>query len=345
MSRNVRRGFTLVELLVVITIIGILIALLLPAVQAAREAARRAQCTNNLKQFGLALNNYHSAHNVFPPAGLDYGCGAGTEPAGKLIKNANGFLLLLPYIEQQGIFDRLDFKYCMSNHKFSPSWWTPASTASVAGDSVTSGNAAALCTRVAAFACPSDSYDDRFSTSAFYSSNSSSLPTGSYLYKTNYDFSAQIVSGFTAWSTTSPKTRMFGQNSDLRIGDIIDGTSNTVAINELTRWCGNNGGTAGNLWAVRTYYSYGSDLAMDLGGPGYQGINVWNIPPSWWSWFNPHDPIYGRAASQNAAASLHPGGENSVLADGSVRFISQNTAFIILQAISTPQGRETFDSP
>ena len=118
MDRSVRRGFTLVELLVVIAIIGILIALLLPAVQAAREAARRSHCTNNLKQLGLGLHNYHSPFNVFPPAGLDYGWGwacYGSEPAEKRVKNVNGFVMLLPFIEQSPLHQKYDFRQCASN--------------------------------------------------------------------------------------------------------------------------------------------------------------------------------------------------------------------------------------
>ncbi len=106
-----RLGFTLVELLVVIAIIGILIALLLPAVQAAREAARRSQCTNNMKQLGLALHNYHDTHQVFPPGGLEYGCssaGPNYEQPGKLVKNLNGLVLLLPYLEQMPLYDKYD---------------------------------------------------------------------------------------------------------------------------------------------------------------------------------------------------------------------------------------------
>ena len=91
-----RTAFTLVELLVVIAIIGVLVALLLPAVQSAREAARRSQCTNNLKQLSLALHNYETVHNTLPPAGID--------------SNQMGWtVLLLPFFEQQALYDQFNF--------------------------------------------------------------------------------------------------------------------------------------------------------------------------------------------------------------------------------------------
>ncbi len=115
--RVIRKGFTLVELLVVIAIIGILIALLLPAVQAAREAARRSQCSNNLKQIGLALHNYHDVHKVFPPALLNPGYATASTPANWVVPgvlNTPGWNLLLPFIEQQALANSMNFKVCFN---------------------------------------------------------------------------------------------------------------------------------------------------------------------------------------------------------------------------------------
>ncbi len=107
LARSTRRGFTLVELLVVIAIIGILVGLLLPAVQAAREAARRMQCSNNLKQLALSLHNYESSFKRYPAAGRGYGMPTNA-PRNNIIMNSNGLVSLLPYLEQTNLFNRFN---------------------------------------------------------------------------------------------------------------------------------------------------------------------------------------------------------------------------------------------
>ena len=107
------RGFTLVELLVVIAIIGVLVALLLPAVQAAREAARRMSCGNNLKQQGLALQNYHDVFKIFPPALINSGRWDST--SNLQVKNTTGWALMLPFFEQKAAYDKYNFGVCSSD--------------------------------------------------------------------------------------------------------------------------------------------------------------------------------------------------------------------------------------
>src|SRR5437899_1311540 len=111
LSRNVRRfGFTLIELLVVIAIIAVLVALLLPAVQQAREAARRSQCKNNLKQIGLALHNYHENFNMLPPSAINPGTVGSTSfiPNGG-IRNYTGYLMILPQLDQGPLYNQINF--------------------------------------------------------------------------------------------------------------------------------------------------------------------------------------------------------------------------------------------
>ena len=326
-----RSGFTLVELLVVIAIIGILIALLLPAVQAAREAARRSQCTNNLKQLGLALHNYHDTFNQFPPAGLDYGwaSAAGTyEQPNKTIKNHSGLTLLLPYIEQQAVYDQFDFNQA-SCHYIRPG----TTTKPLAGDAVTSGNAALVGTRLNAFLCPSDSGDVLASTSTAYS------PVGGSTYrgmKTNYDFSVDNANRatFDLWGHTGLSIRfMFGENSNCNFAAILDGTSNTVAMSETLRTVADGHCPA---WGYRGWVMTGIDL-------GY-GVNVTSIPASY-TWVSDKVDHNYRLRSWGTGGSLHPGGLNVCLADGSIRFVSETTPITTLTAISTISGSELVEMP
>lgn len=335
-----KRGFTLVELLVVIAIIGILVALLLPAIQAAREAARRSQCQNNVKQLGVALHNYHDTHKIFPPAGLDYGFSANmagsAEPANKLVKNLCGLALLLPYMEQQSLYSQLDFSQCFSHVGPSPQTQSNIfpSARPFAGDAVNSGNARILAERVPTLICPSDRLD-RINTpsSGVYGIKDGSGISGT---KTNYDFSVWTndLSNFSDWGTQSVVSkRLFGENSDSGINAALDGTSNTVAFCETTHWVANGEAPA---WGFRGWVMIGIDIA--------QGINLFDIPPTW-TWVADKTTIPGRLRTWGVCGSLHPAGANVCMADASVRFVSDSTDRAVLTAIATMSGSEAVTLP
>lgn len=329
------RGFTLVELLVVIAIIGILIALLLPAVQAAREAARRAQCTNKIKQVGLALHNYHDTYRMFPAAGrganqaTSAGPPATTAPPNGEKKGSNGLASLLPYMEQQAVYETLEFGACFTN-------WSGSNPGTRVGDAGTNGNAAASETEVAAFLCPSDIYANKASRSL--TGTNYGPATGFSGAKTNYDFVTDANYMFYSYKwkqrvRTTPSTeRMFGWDSDCRMADVLDGTSNTFMVGETTGYHVNGRAFA---WAYRGWVMCGVDPAY-ANSPTYGGINVWHQPWITATWQSPpFIPYKGRARSWwCAAASFHPGGCNFVMADGSVHFVSETIDFSMLVALS-----------
>jgi prepilin-type N-terminal cleavage/methylation domain-containing protein len=295
--RSRRRAFTLIELLVVIAIIAILIALLLPAVQQAREAARRTQCKNNLKQFGLALHNYLDTVKVFPP-GLLNRCTT-TYPD----QHHNGLALLLPYIDQGPLYNKWNWNGASSNNE--GSGFESGSVGTMTSDPATNGNLALVSTKLEAFLCPSDNAP-YFITNQYYVPSSSSQGTGGA--HTNYDF---VTSSSTAyynrcdyWGNLAPSSRpMFGDNSFCSMRDLTDGSSNTAMMCEMTRLVANG---RGNAWGYRGHVMVGVWF-------GENPINTWNPVTT-----------VGSTASWAYGGSLHAGGLHILLGDGAVRFISQN---------------------
>ncbi len=193
--KSTRRGFTLIELLVVIAIIGVLVSLLLPAVQQAREAARRAQCINNLKQIGIALHNYHDVVGTFPVDRY-------YSPATGLNLSYSGHAQMLPYMDQTNVFNALNFNL---------GWADPANTTSVG-------------VSLASLLCPSDS---RGNIPAGWGGNNYRMNEGTGL---PFEVGAVDVNGVNA--TLPAPNGPFFSNVSYRIADVIDGLSNTAFVSE-----------------------------------------------------------------------------------------------------------------
>ena len=306
-----RRGFTLIELLVVIAIIGVLIALLLPAVQSAREAARRSQCTNNLKQIGLGMHNYHSALNSFMPGKLD--CCWGTWKVS-----------LMPYIEQTQLYN---------------SWnWGSSTTEPTVGTLFRYGGAANTTVsrqRVMAYTCPSDTTNKPISsiTSHSYAVNYGNTGFAQQATLNGIQFlGAPFMNVSAAIGGTGG--RVFG------LQDIRDGSSNTLLAGEVIMAQGADL-RAFSWWGDAAGFT--AYLAPNATQPDVIYTTAYCKYP-----FQQNPPCTGTPTatqpSMFGARSRHPGGLNVCLADGSVRFIKNSISYFTWQAISTTQGGEVVSS-
>ena len=327
MSRR-RRAFTLIELLVVIAIIGVLIALLLPAVQSAREAARRAQCTNNLKQLGLALHNYESSHSMLPPAGC-FNPGL-LAPMPSYSVQAR----LLPFVEQSTLHNALNYDIPFGIQ----------------------GTIAQ--TRVAMLICPSE-VNDR------------PKPTATI---THYPLSYGVSVG--TWLVWDPTTRQwgdgaFGINATNRLSSITDGLSNTIAMSEVKAYqpalhdgglptgvgvpppvspneLGAYPGTFSPEWSHTEWVSghilhsgMSSAFAPNTVVPYTDSGRLYDI-----------DFTSSRLGTSDTkqtylvvnSRSYHPGGVNTLMLDGSVRFSKTTMAQATWRALGTRAGGEVVRS-
>ncbi|WP_437194079.1 DUF1559 domain-containing protein [Planctomicrobium sp. SH527] len=300
-------AFTLIELLVVIAIIAILIALLLPAVQQAREAARRSQCKNNLKQFGLALHNYHSTFGMFPIGGTGDRDWA---------PRVSWQVRVLPYLEQTALYNQLDMdgklpatSYAASNHL------------NVARQ-ILNGGKELRSIEIPMMTCPSDglsiSRNDWAQGSYSGSMGSQWAPS----FDTNCQpFQIYAEKKSPDWGKTLIRQNLSGMmsrhGSHVRIGDVKDGTSNTIQVGEIVPVC---------LTDSRASWAY-SQSVCNAEGQTLTPINDFTTCPLLGSTRRITDAACEAQDNWNYSfgfRSTHSGGAHFLLADGSVRLLSEN---------------------
>ena len=334
-----RKAFTLVELLVVIAIIGILIGMLLPAVQQVREAARRAQCSNNLRQIVLAMHNFESGRGAFPP-GQNNEPSANARTPNPIIPSPSDSseasqiglnMFLLPFVEQGNLFDQFEAATNSWDH-------------TVDFRTVADNNGKPLVSTVIPFyICPSDSSPD----GDFNGPLTDASIADSFLHsKTNYVGVTGVLFG-----PNSPVRQLnrpgaenidqwgiFGRNSKTTFADIADGSSNVIAMGERSSISEIEAGvdssavplnSFGAIWSGRGSSSPVASSPRGGRTEAYLGAIQDNSPASAIDF-----GVNGLRPTEGFTASFHPGGVNVGYADGSVHFLPDNLAFDVLIALS-----------
>jgi prepilin-type N-terminal cleavage/methylation domain-containing protein/prepilin-type processing-associated H-X9-DG protein len=352
-----RRGFTLIELLVVIAIIAVLIALLLPAVQSAREAARRIQCTNNLKQIGLALANYESSVSSLPPAGQSSNYTT-SPPQNQYVDGAYSvFPRVLSYVEGGNTFNA--FNFALDYNDLSGANYTAASQV------------------INTFICPSSTRNPDGGRDATGDPNGAPFEANGPGYGVT-DYGATVYTDIDPQGINNPSNgatpvvpyrNKFSRADGLlklgstRLGECTDGLSNTIAVAEV----------AGRDSTFVSQYAenyYGGNLTAPVRNvPGFGA----GAGRRFWRWAEPHcslgvsgqinnpsRPAHeasayqlapgtlgtagNKAANNQSLFSFHPGGTNAVFGDGSVHFLKSSTSIITLRSLTTLKGGEVISS-
>jgi prepilin-type N-terminal cleavage/methylation domain-containing protein/prepilin-type processing-associated H-X9-DG protein len=304
-----RGGFTLIELLVVIAIIAVLIGLLLPAVQKVREAANRMKCTNNLKQFGLAMHMHHDTMGTFPPAYVNTGPYLNSG-----FSNTTGWApFLLPYIEQQALYNLYNFNlplYALQNEEV-------------------------VATPLKVFQCPSAPEQDRYSTEGAFAAFGTKGACGDYTITLGVDSAlaklcwVDQVGDYRGALTNMPKPAlMFSPTrKGTRLADITDGTSNTILLAEDAGrpqfWLGGQAvpgqEVTGGPW---DHYKGSILLRGSTDSTGQLGQCALNC------------------TNDREVYAFHPGGANALFADGSVHFLQKGMDIRVMAALITRAGGE-----
>ncbi len=323
LHRNFRRsGFTLIELLVVIAIIGVLIALLLPAVQSAREAARRTQCTNNMKQIGLALHNYESAHGSFPFGAMTYDQSrdAGTS-LGNPRMNHTFFNYILTFVEQGNMYGGVNFELRAGG----------------------AHNKTIFDNQIDIFVCPTE---EKITPYTWEESSNG-------YFQVSYAGNAGTLDSIRYWrgSTAVPHDIVadgaLSRGVVFNVSKFKDGLSGTIFVGERSRF-------VDSTERVKNFgnrYGWWSTAVSGVSVPSVFALSVANINAP--RMIPDHPPVGSGAVSPGLRASpdsvnfgqfgfrsLHPGGGNFLMTDGSVRFLKETINNDILRAISTRKGLE-----
>lgn len=333
-NKNRHRAFTIIELLVTLSVIGLLIALLLPAVQKVRETARRMSCANNLKQIGIALNSYHEVHNVLP-----FGCGSDNDGIVSSLGTLNdrrysAHSQFLPYLEQANVYDLIYFNVAPF-HPYINSGITEPDCIASGGLSAVNGPAAI--TVISTFVCPSDI--DRLLGVMWGHNNYRSCNGGGWHGRNG--------------------NGMFGQNSSVRFGMVSDGLSNTVMFSERCKGTMNHDvydslsdiyNIAG-IWSEETFQKFCQSLSPETSAAYPQNVDAgqnWLEGNFNWTRYN-HLVNPNSVSCKNgftwdgvgmAASSRHSSGVNALLGDGGVRFFNENIDPSIWQGLGTIHGEE-----